>query len=75
MLLGPAGAVSCDSQVLMMAFSSVERTFVEGLMIHSTLALFFFFKSRSACTHQVHFLGQDQSIVAQRAEMTVAKYS
>ena len=51
MLLGPAGAVSCDSQVLMMAFSSVERTFVEGLMIHSTLALFFFFSSQDQLAH------------------------
>ena len=37
-------------------------------MIHS-------FKWRSARTHQFHFLGQDQSTVAQQAETTVAECS
>ena len=36
---------------------------------------FLFFSRRSVCTHQFHFLGQDQSTVAQRAETTVAEYS
>ena len=38
-------------------------------------AFFFFFKWRSALAHQFHFLGQDQSTVAQRAETTVAECS
>ena len=35
--------------------------------------LFFFFQRRSAHGHQFHFLGQDQSKVAQRVVTTVAK--
>ena len=45
-------------------------------MIHSPRALFFFFfflKWRSACDHQIHFSGQDQSSVAQGPETTVAE--
>ena len=38
-------------------------------------ALFFFLKWRSARAHQLHSLCQDQSTVAQRAEMTVAECS
>ena len=41
-------------------------------MIHSPPALFFF-KWTPAHVHQFHFLGQDQSTVAQRAKTTVAK--
>ena len=36
--------------------------------------LFLFLKWGLARTHWFHSLGQDQSTVAQRAEMTVAKY-
>ena len=42
--------------------------------IHSPPALFFF-KWRLAQTYLFHSLGQDQSTVAQRAEMTVTKCS
>ena len=49
----------------------------EGMVAfpHSPLALFFFFEWRSARAYQFHFLGQDQSKVAQRAETTVARCS
>ena len=36
---------------------------------------FVFLKWRLACAHYFHSVGQDQSAVAQRAEMTVAKCS
>ena len=35
----------------------------------------YYFKRRSARAHEFHFLDQDQSTVAQRAEMTVAECS
>ena len=38
-------------------------------------AFFFFFNWRSTRAHQFHFLGQEQSTVAQRVVMTVAEYS
>ena len=53
----------------MMAFSSLARSFWERLMLPHFLCLFFF-KWRSVCAHQSHFLAQDQSKVAQWAEMT-----
>ena len=71
----------------MMAFSSVPNTVGEGSIIQSPPAvvvlLFFvvvvvvvFFGGvvmwRSARAHKFHFLGKDQSTVAQRAETTVA---
>ena len=49
-----------------MAFSSFARDLGEGLAIHSLpfLLLFFCFEAEIVCTHQFHFLGQDQSTVA-----------
>ena len=58
--------------VVVVAFSSHERISEEGLTILSPPALFFFFflKWRAARAEQFHSLGQDQFIVAQRAETT-----
>ena len=55
--------------VVMVAFSSHTMS-----LIHSPPALLFF-KRKSTHTHQFCFFGQDQSIVAQQSETTVAKCS
>ena len=57
----------------MMSFSLLGRTLGEGIVIHSLLALFFFLSRDQLIYTRFHILGQDQSTVAQRAEMTVAK--
>ena len=64
--------------MMIMAVSSLATTLGEDSMIHFPTALysfFFFFKWKSARAHQFHFLGQDQSTVAQRAVTTVAERS
>ena len=67
--------------MVVVAFSLHVRIRGEGLMTHSLpalvfLLLFYFFKNwRSAGMHQLHPLGQDQSIVVQQAETTVDEYS
>ena len=61
---------------MVVAFSSRARIF--GRMFDNSLTacvclffcLFVFLKWRLACAHYFHSLGQDQSTVAQRAEMT-----
>ena len=58
----------------MVAFSSHVRMCGEGSTIHTPPTLFFF-KWRSTCAHRFHSKGQDQSTVAQRAEMTMAQCS
>ena len=69
----------CSS--MMMAFSLLARTLGEVWQIIAILCLFgcffvsFLVKWRLAHAHQFHFLGQDQSIVAQQAEMIVAECS
>ena len=55
---------------MVVALSSLAKILREGLTIHSSPALFFFLKGRSARAHQFQFLGQDQSRVDQRAETT-----
>ena len=59
----------------MVAFSSLVRILGECSAIYSPSAFFFFIKWRLARAHSFHSLGQDQSTVAQEAEMTVAKCS
>ena len=58
-------------------FPSLERILGECTTIHSLPMLFllFFFRWRLTCTCSFHSIGQNQSTVAQRAEMTVAKCS
>ena len=58
---------------MVVAFSLLTRILGESLTIHSSPALFFFLKWRLARTHEFHFLGQDQSTIAQWPEMTVAE--
>ena len=65
-------------KVQVVAFSSLERILGECSIIRSPSALFsssffFFLKWRLALVHYFHSLCQDQSTVAQRDEMTVAK--
>ena len=62
------------ANLVVMAFSSLARTFGEGLTVLPVL-FFFFLKWRSAHAHQFHFLSQDRSTVAQQAEITVAECS
>ena len=64
--------------MVVVTFSSFVRNWGEVSTIYCPTALFFFvclfvLKWRSARDHQSRFLGQDQSIVVQRAEMTVAE--
>ena len=59
--------------VSMVAFSWLAR-FGRRFDVHS-MPVPFFLKSRSVRAHQFHVLGQDQSTVAEQAEMTVAKCS
>ena len=56
-------------------FSSLQEFGKNGRPFISCLHFFFFWRWRLACTHWFHFLGQDQSTVAQWAEMTVVKCS
>ena len=63
---------------MVVAFSSLARIFGECLTIDSPPALvfcFFFLKWRLAHAYLFQFFGQDQSTVAQRAQMTVAECS
>ena len=77
-----------EELVAVVAFSSHARILGDGKTIPSPPALYFFFffirlsiylfiyfEVESACPHQFHFLGQDQSIVVQRAKITVAEHS
>ena len=59
--------------VVVVAFSSHARIFREGSTIPSPFAPFFFLKWKSARAHHLHFLGQHQSTVAQRAVKNVAE--
>ena len=65
---------SCSDHKVVVSFSL--RTRIWGKIVNPIPAcalffLFFFLKWRSACTHQFHSLSQDQSTVAQQAEMTL----
>ena len=65
--------------LVVVAISSLARILGECSTIHSPPALFFslffFLMWRLARPHLFHSVYQDQSTVAQRAEMTVAKWS
>ena len=63
--------------LVVVAFSSCARIF--GRMFNNSFTacaffFLFFLKWRLACTHLFHSLGQDQSTVAQRAELTVTEW-
>ena len=61
--------------VVVVAFSSLARIWGEGHSFIPRLRFFFFFKWESARAQQFHFLGKDQSTVAQRAKTAVAECS
>ena len=61
--------------VVVVTFSSLVRILRECSITHSPPALNFFLVWKLARAHQFHFLGHDQSTVAQRSEKTVTKCS
>ena len=76
---GPWQYLSGDNSAFM-DFSLLARTLGEGLMIPCLRFSFVLSKKKmfkwwSAHLHQFHFLSQDQSTGAQRAETTVAECS
>ena len=65
---------------MVLASSSLARNLGECTTFHSAPSLYFCFlfvclKWKLARAHFFHFLGQNQSTVAQRAETTVAEHS
>ena len=56
-------------------FSTLREDFGGSFDDSFPACAFFFLKWKSVRTPQFHFLGEDQSTVAQRAEMTVAERS
>ena len=75
LIRGSIASHSIFEHMVVVTFGSLTRIVGESSMIHSPPGLFFSLQWRPTHTHKFHFLGQDQSTVAQRAEMTLAKHS
>ena len=75
-LLSPTSARIFITHIKVMAFSSLARILGEGHSFPASAFIYLFFlKCGSPRVHRFHFLGQDQSTVAQRDKTTVAKCS